>query len=251
MARPKKNNADYFSHDKGMRDDPKIKALRRKYSHKGYAIYCFLLEVLTDAENTAIDFEGINIEILAGDFDIETDELQEIVAYMVAINLFQMENCKLSNLQLKLRLEYVFCKRNAAKERFLSQKLKKQEVSVTESTQSKVKESKVNIINNNSDSEQPKNGHDYEAKLPELQTLVFYNIHSMTKHPNWTYAREHISRQTGKLPSQDAEYLKAALNDYSLVLQEKGEWNKGMSIDRFAGGLIRRIKNGWTPLDKK
>ena len=50
MARPIKNNADYHSHDSNMRNDIKIKALRRKYKLAGYAIYNMLLEVLTNAE---------------------------------------------------------------------------------------------------------------------------------------------------------------------------------------------------------
>lgn len=38
MARPKKNNAEYYTHDADMRNDMKIKALRRKFSHTGYAV---------------------------------------------------------------------------------------------------------------------------------------------------------------------------------------------------------------------
>ena len=47
MARPKKNNADYFPHDADMRNDPKIRALRRKFGLKGYAIWNMFLESLT------------------------------------------------------------------------------------------------------------------------------------------------------------------------------------------------------------
>lgn len=46
MARPIKNNADYFSHDIGMRNDMKIKALRRKYGLVGYASYVMLIEII-------------------------------------------------------------------------------------------------------------------------------------------------------------------------------------------------------------
>lgn len=38
MARPNKNNAEYFSHDADMRNDVKVKALRRRFSHTGYAV---------------------------------------------------------------------------------------------------------------------------------------------------------------------------------------------------------------------
>ncbi|MBL4705443.1 MAG: DUF4373 domain-containing protein [Flavobacteriales bacterium] len=44
MARPLKNNADYFSHDNNMRNDKKILAVRRKYGSDGYSVWCMILE---------------------------------------------------------------------------------------------------------------------------------------------------------------------------------------------------------------
>ena len=43
MARPKKNNAEYFTHDADMRNDVKIKALRRNFPTQGmpYGITCW------------------------------------------------------------------------------------------------------------------------------------------------------------------------------------------------------------------
>jgi restriction endonuclease S subunit len=50
-----------------MRDDPKIKALRRKYSHKGYSIWNMLLELLTSknifSNNQKLNKEDIIIVI--------------------------------------------------------------------------------------------------------------------------------------------------------------------------------------------
>ncbi len=149
MARPKKNNADYFSHDSGMRNDEKIKALRRKFWLEGYAIWCMLLEKLTDADNFELELWELFYELTAWDFEICSEKLEEIMEYMFKILLLKLENWVFFSLWLKQRLKCVSDKRNRAKERFLSQKKKKQEVSVTEMTQSKVKESKVNIINNN------------------------------------------------------------------------------------------------------
>ena len=50
MARPKKNNADYFSHDADMRNHRKMKAIRAKFGLEGYAIWNMVLEVLSNAE---------------------------------------------------------------------------------------------------------------------------------------------------------------------------------------------------------
>lgn len=92
MARPRKNNADYFSHDADMRNDIKIKALRRKYSHAGYAVWCYLLEVLSDSDFFEVEWSDLNIELLSADFDVSIKELRDIVDYAVRIDLLQMKN---------------------------------------------------------------------------------------------------------------------------------------------------------------
>ena len=95
MARPKKNNADYFSHESEMRNDVKIKALRRKFSHTGYAVWNYLLEVLTDAEGFCTNWKELDIELYAADFDLDTAELTEIVNYCLKLGLLQLSNGKL------------------------------------------------------------------------------------------------------------------------------------------------------------
>ena len=89
MARPSKNNAEYFSHDADMRNDVKVKALRRRFSHKGYAVWCFMLEVLTDSDFFEVSFDEVSQELLAADFDIAPEELREIVEYCQKIGLLQ------------------------------------------------------------------------------------------------------------------------------------------------------------------
>lgn len=89
MARPNKNNAEYFSHDADMRNDIKVKALRRRFSHTGYAVWNYLLETLTDTENFEIDFRDGNKELLAADFDVTVQELNDIVEYACRIDLLQ------------------------------------------------------------------------------------------------------------------------------------------------------------------
>ena len=135
MARPKRNNADYFSHDAGMRDDPKVKALRNKFGITGYAVWCMMLEILTHSDFFTIQIEELEIEILSADFGIEADLFGEILSYMVKLKLLQTnDNCEYLSQKLTDRLQSVLDKRrNASKNR----------VTVTESTQSKVKERKV------------------------------------------------------------------------------------------------------------
>ena len=134
MARPKRHNADYFSHDSGMRDDPKIKALRNKFGITGYAVWCMMLEVLTNSDYFKREIDEIETEILAADFGIEPILFSDILSYMLKLKLLQTgDNCEYLSQKLTDRLQPVIDKRrNSSKTRF----------SVTESTQSKGKESK-------------------------------------------------------------------------------------------------------------
>ena len=68
MGRPKNNSAEYFSHDADMRNDVKVKALRRRFSHTGYAVWNYILETLTDSDNFEWDFREVNRELLVADY---------------------------------------------------------------------------------------------------------------------------------------------------------------------------------------
>jgi hypothetical protein len=152
MARPIKNNADYFSHDSDMRDDPKIKALRRKFGVAGYGVWCMLLESITDSENFRLNMD---LEIMAGDYDIEPDFLDQVIQYCLKLDLLQDQNGVISCRTLEHRLATVIDKRAKAKEqskeqprlhgRFTSNNTGQPVKAVTEMPQSKVKESKVFI----------------------------------------------------------------------------------------------------------
>lgn len=92
MARPSKNNAEYFSHDADMRNDLKVMALRRRFSHKGYAVWCFFLEALTDAEYFELNYDEVSQELLAADFDVTVEDLRAIVDYCQKIGLLQISS---------------------------------------------------------------------------------------------------------------------------------------------------------------
>lgn len=92
MARQNKNDAEYFPHDADMRNDIKVKALRRKFSHTGYAVWCFILEALTDSEDFEIEYNEVTQELLAADFDVPVEELREIIGYSTRIGLLQQED---------------------------------------------------------------------------------------------------------------------------------------------------------------
>ena len=64
MARPRKNNAEYFSHDADMRNHRKVKAIRSKYGMQGYGVWCMTLETLTDCDNFEMTLDQIELEVL-------------------------------------------------------------------------------------------------------------------------------------------------------------------------------------------
>ena len=159
MARPNKNNAEYFSHDADMRNDVKVKALRRRFSHTGYAVWCYILETLTDTDFFEIEYSELDQELLAADFDISVDELRNIIDYCCKINLLQLneDGTRLYSETHKKRFSGLITKRERDRERLSklisSRKQENKDViaaktnftdnSHGENPHSKVKESKV------------------------------------------------------------------------------------------------------------
>lgn len=152
MARPPKNNADYFPHDAGMRNHRKLKALRNKFGAAGYGIWCMLLEHLTGADGNEFDEHNDELELLAGDFGVSATEIRDVLDFCYRIELLFNKNGFAFSESLNERLAPVYQKRGTAKE--LSKKQRRMNgkfcnnnadttvVSATEMPQSKVKESK-------------------------------------------------------------------------------------------------------------
>jgi len=115
--RPIKKSCDYFSHDKDMRNHRKVKALRCKFKNEGYAVYCMILEYLTGTEENELEYNEQELELLAGDFAVDSKYLEELVQYCIRpLGLFKVstlgDNKKLYSEGLKLRLSAVYRKRD-------------------------------------------------------------------------------------------------------------------------------------------
>jgi hypothetical protein len=111
MARPQKNNADYFPHDNGMWSDRKIVALRNMFGLTGYAVWNLLLETLCESENFEIAFNDSEAELLANFWGLEMAKLKEILALMERLRLIKIENGKLWSDKFKDRLSPVIDER--------------------------------------------------------------------------------------------------------------------------------------------
>lgn len=154
MARPSKNNADFFSHDAGMRNHRKIKAIRNKFGVAGYAIWCMLLEHLTGSDGNEFEKSDAEFELIAGDFGVSVTEIRDVISFCIRLELLFENNGFIYSESLNDRLAPVYQKRGVAKElskkqsrangKFCGSNIDDPGVSVTEMPQSKVKEITVN-----------------------------------------------------------------------------------------------------------
>lgn len=153
MARPNKNNCDYFPHDNGMRNHAKVKAIRNKFVN-GYAVWVMLLEFLTGSDGNVFEYSEIQFELLSGDFGFSVTEIKDIVDYAVKLEMLFVHEGFVNSDSLDERLKPVYEKRGKSKEqsakqkrlngKYVSESAVDTVVSVTEMPQSKVNESKVN-----------------------------------------------------------------------------------------------------------
>jgi hypothetical protein len=154
MARPQKNNVDYFPHDRDMRDHKKVKAIRLKFGISGYAVWSMLLEYLAGNDGNVFEYSDIEFELMAGDFGVSATEIRDIVDYCIRLEMLFVKDGFVNSESLDERLFPVYQKRGKSKE--LSKKQQRVNgkfsgintdstgVSASEMPQSKVKESKVN-----------------------------------------------------------------------------------------------------------
>jgi hypothetical protein len=154
MARPPKNNCDYFPHDSGMRNHKKVKAIRSKFGVSGYAVWVMTLEHLTGSDGNVFPYSDLEFELLSGDFGVSATEIRAVIDYCISLELLFNKNGFINSESLDERLAPVYLKRGSAKEQSASQKRINGKfatettgstvVSVTEMPQNKVKESKGN-----------------------------------------------------------------------------------------------------------
>ena len=113
MPRPEREDADYFIHEKGLRDKPELKSIRRNFGIEGYAIYNMILEILIDSPGIQFELNELRYDLLAGDFQMEIDKLKEIIEYMVQLKLFHIVNGMLRSEYLDNKLSGLWKKRKS------------------------------------------------------------------------------------------------------------------------------------------
>ena len=79
--------ADWFPHGAGLRNDMRVRALRRRCGASGYAVWLMLLEALAARDGFRMEWDGLSQELVAADFDVECEELVAVVEVCVRLGL--------------------------------------------------------------------------------------------------------------------------------------------------------------------
>lgn len=99
----------WFKHDSDANQDAKLSKLIIKYGSDGYALYWYCLELISgkiDKNNYTFELEH-DAELLAYKFKIDTIRVEEIMKYMVSLDLFSINtsNNRIVCLKLATRLD--------------------------------------------------------------------------------------------------------------------------------------------------
>jgi hypothetical protein len=97
----------WIKHDTNANQDAKLKKLRMKYGLEGYGMYWYCLELIAaDVDQNKLTFElEHDAEIISFDTGIHYERVNEMMAYMVNLKLFESNNGVLSCLKLANRLD--------------------------------------------------------------------------------------------------------------------------------------------------
>lgn len=122
MSRPTKNNADWFSHDTDLRNHRVIKVARNKWGADWYAVFCMLLETLTNADEFTIELTQSEIQVIAADFGITEDVLTEMIEFFVWFDLIQKKENSIYSQHLIDRMQPLLKKRRTMRAKYVQEK---------------------------------------------------------------------------------------------------------------------------------
>ena len=91
MARPRKR-AEWYQHSTDMKNNPCVRALRRRFGNNGYAVLNYLMEDIARTDELVLDFTPKKRLLYSAEYDVTQKELEEIVDFCVELDL-----CKYSD----------------------------------------------------------------------------------------------------------------------------------------------------------
>lgn len=97
----------WFKHDSDAGNDAKLRKLRMKYGAQGYGIYWYCLELIArnvEKHNLTFELEH-DAELIAEDFRLSSELVQEMMTYMVNLGLFENTQGVITCLKMSSRTD--------------------------------------------------------------------------------------------------------------------------------------------------
>ena len=97
----------WIKHDTNANQDAKLKRVRMKYGLEGYGLYWYCIELIAadvDQNNLTFELEH-DAEIISFDTGIHVERVNEMMAYMVNVGLFESSGSAITCLKLLKRLD--------------------------------------------------------------------------------------------------------------------------------------------------
>ena len=107
----------WFKHDSDARGDIKLRKVLMRFGADGYALYWYCLEIIAgkvDGNNVTFELEH-DAEILGNDLKIDSLRVEEIMRYMISLDLFEVHEGRIRCLKMAKRLDERFTRSAALK----------------------------------------------------------------------------------------------------------------------------------------
>ena len=170
----------WFKHDSNASQDAKLKRLRMKYGLEGYGLYWYCIELIAtnvDQNNLTFELEH-DSEIIAFDTGIHAERINEMMAYMVNLGLFESNNNAITCLKMLKRLDQSMTSNKVMREMITKAKSSHDAVMINHDSVMQ----EENRIDKNKDMPTEV---DYTRILID-QVMDLYNTIKSTEQPNWT-----------------------------------------------------------------
>lgn len=163
----------WFKHDSNAHCDAKMKKLRHKYGITGYGLYWYCIELIAgrvEKENITFQLEE-DAEIIALEWSLDQIKVQEIMAYMVNVGLFEESSGVITCFKLAQRLDDTQSKNPQIKQ--IQKSLKNQQVGETPNNSDQIRLDKTRLNNSLSRENQPfPMSFDWQPDIEQVKTRL-------------------------------------------------------------------------------
>lgn len=92
MARPIKKTAEWYPHDSGIRNTPKMRALRHHQGNIGAIIYMYIWEYLLECDNQRTPYTEETLDMWSIDFNEDLEVIRNVVSCCIKYKMLQIDS---------------------------------------------------------------------------------------------------------------------------------------------------------------